>query len=62
MTSFEVARVFDDVVQDGADDGVGIQMQVGEDFRGGQRMRDVGFARQALLAQMGLGAELGRIA
>ena len=52
-------RVFDDVVQDRRDDGVGIQVQVGEDLRGGERMRDVGLAREALLALVRLGAELG---
>ena len=37
-------RVFDDVVQDRADDGVGIEVQVGEDFGRRDRMGDVGFA------------------
>jgi hypothetical protein len=51
-------RVFDDVVQDGADNGVGVQVQVGEDFSRGERVGDVGFAREALLALVGFGAEL----
>jgi hypothetical protein len=53
-------RVFDDIVQDGPDDGVRIQMQVGQDDRGGHRMRDVGFARNARLALMRGRAEFGR--
>ena len=52
-------RVLDDVVQDRADDGVGVQVQVGEDLRRGHRMRDVGLARDALLALVGGGAEFG---
>ena len=55
-------RVFDDVVQDGRDDRVGIEVQVGEDVGGGERMRDVGLAREALLALVGVGAELGGLA
>jgi hypothetical protein len=38
---------------------VGIQVQLGQDLGGRQRMGDVGFAGEALLAQVGLGPELG---
>ena len=50
--------VFDDVVQNRPDDGVGIQVQVGKDLGRGNRMRDIGFALDALLALMRGGAEL----
>jgi hypothetical protein len=50
-------RVFDDVVQDRRDDRVGIEMQVREDLRGRERMRDVRLAGEALLAFVRLGAE-----
>ena len=55
-------RVLDDVVQDGGDDRRRIQVQVGEDVRDGDRMRDVGLAAQALLALVGFGAELISVA
>ena len=60
--SFGDRRVLDDVVQDRRDDRVGIQMQVREDFGGGDRMGDVGLAGDALLALVRGGAELGRLA
>ncbi len=50
-------RVFDDVVQNRRDQGVGIQAQVGEDVGHRHRMGDVGFARDALLPAVLLGAE-----
>ena len=52
--------VFDDVVQDGRDDGVGVHVQIREDLRRRERMRDVRFAGKALLTFVGLGAELRR--
>ena len=55
-------RVFDDVVQDRADDGVGIEMQIGQDDGGRDRVRDVGLAGNARLALMRGGAELGGVA
>ena len=54
--------VFDDVVQDRPDDGVGVQMQVGEDLGGRHRMGDVRFAGDTLLALVCGGAELGGLA
>ena len=51
--------VFDDVVQNRPDDGVGVEMQVGEDLGRGHRVRDVRLARHALLALVRGGAELG---
>ena len=50
-------RVFDDVVQNRRDQGVGIQAQVGEDVGDRDRMRDVRLARDALLAVMLFGPE-----
>jgi hypothetical protein len=55
-------RVFDDVVQNGRHQGVGIQAQIGEDVGHRHRMRDVGFARNALLAAVLLRAEFIRFA
>ena len=55
-------RVFDDIVQDRADDRVGVEVQVGEDLGRGHRVRDVGFAAEALLALVRAGAELGGLA
>ena len=52
-------RVFDDVVQDGRDDGVGVHVQIGQDLRGRQRVRDVRLAGETLLTFVRLGAELG---
>ena len=49
MTSCRIAR----------DQRVGVEVQVGEDLRGRDRVRDVGFAGEALLALVGGGAELG---
>ena len=43
-------RVLDHVVQDRGDDGLRIDVQVGEDVGGRDRVRDVGLAREALLA------------
>ena len=54
--------VLDDIVQDRAHDGVGIQMQLGEDLRRRDRVGDVGLARDARLALVGGGAELGGFA
>ena len=51
-------RVFDDVVQDRADDGVRVEVQIGEDHGRRHRMRDVGFARDPRLALMCCGAKL----
>ena len=51
-------RVLDHVVQDGRDQGVGIQPQVGENVGDRDRVRDVGLARDALLALVVLGAEV----
>jgi hypothetical protein len=50
-------RVLDDVVQDRRDDGLGVHVQVGEHIGRGDGMRDVGLAREALLAAMRGGAE-----
>ena len=50
-------RVFDDVVQDGRHQGVGIQAQIGEDVGDRHRVGDVGFARNALLAAVLFRAE-----
>ena len=50
-------RVLDDVVQDRRDQGVGVQPQVREDVGHRDRVGDVRFARDALLAAMLFGAE-----
>ena len=50
-------RVFDDVVQDRRDDRVGIQVQIREDLRGRERVRDVRLAGEPLLALVRLRAE-----
>ena len=55
-------RVFDDVVQNRADQGVGIEVQVSEDFGRSDRMRDIGLAGEALLALMGDSPELSGVA
>ena len=55
-------RVLDDVVQDRRDDRRRIQVQVGEDVGDRDRMGDVRLAAQALLAFVGLGAELVGVA
>ena len=55
-------RVLDHVVQDGGDQRVGIQLQVGEDVGDRDRMSDVGLARDALLALVLFGAEFVRFA
>ena len=60
ISSLGVGRVFDDVVQDRRDQRVGVEVQFGQDFRGRHRMGDVRLAAQALLAQVGGGAEFGR--
>ena len=52
-------RVLDDVMEDGRDDGVGVEMQLGEDRRRGHRVGDVGFAAETGLALVRRGAELG---
>ena len=46
-------------MQDGRDDRVRVEMQVGEDLSGRQRVRDVGLAGKTLLSLVRLGAELG---
>ena len=51
-------RIFDDIVQDGRDQRVGIQPQIGEDVGDRDRVRDVRFARNALLALMLFRAEV----
>ena len=52
-------RIFDDVVQDRGDDGVGVDAQIGKDLSRCHRVGDVGLTRFALLAAVGLGAEFG---
>ena len=54
---FGDGRVFDDVVQDRRDDGVGVDAQTRQNFGCGDRVGNVGFAGIALLAAVGLGAE-----
>ncbi len=51
-------RVFDDIVQNRRDQRVGIQTQIGENVGDGDRVGDVRFARNALLAAMLFRAEL----
>ncbi len=55
-------RVFDDVVKDRRDDGVGVEPQIREDRGGGYGMGDVGLAGEALLTLVGRSAELGGFA
>ena len=55
-------RVLDHVVQDGGDQGVGVEPEIGEDVGDRDRMSDVRLARDALLAVMPFGAELVRFA
>ena len=50
-------RVFDDVVQDGRHQRVGVQAQIGEDVRDGDRVGDVRLAGDPLLAAVAFGAE-----
>ena len=50
-------RVFDDVVQNGRDQRVGIQTQIGENVGHRDRVGDVRFARDALLAAVLFRAE-----
>src|SRR5450631_892109 len=50
-------RVFDHVVQNGGDQGVGVQAQIGENVRHRDRVGDVGFARRTRLAAVALRAE-----
>ena len=50
--------VFDDVVQDGRNQGVGVHTQVGKDVGDRHRMGDVRLAGEALLAEVALGAEV----
>ena len=54
--------VLDDIVQDGRHDGICIQAQVREDGGRGDRVSDVGLTREALLALVNRGAELGGLA
>ena len=51
-------RVFDDIVQDRRHQGVGVQTQVGENVGDRDRVRDVRFARYALLSLMFFRAEV----
>ena len=51
-------RIFDDIVQDGRDQGVRIQTQIREDVGNRDRVRDVRFARYALLSLMLFSAEI----
>ena len=51
--------ILDDVVQDRADQGIGIEMQVREDLGGRHRVGDIGLAGDAGLPLVGGGAELG---
>jgi hypothetical protein len=53
-------RVLDHVVQDRPHDGVGVEVQVGEDHGRCHGMRDVGLARDARLALVGGRPELSR--
>ena len=56
------AGVLNDVVQDGGDEGAGVHAHLGQDPGHRQRMVDVGFARHAHLAIVGLGAvEVGPV-
>src|SRR5215470_19066019 len=54
--------VLDDIVQDGRNDGIGVEVQVGEDRGGSDRMGDEGLTRETLLSLMNRGAEFGRLA
>jgi hypothetical protein len=51
-------RVLDHVVQDGRDQRIGVQPQIRQNVRNGDRMRDVRLARNPLLAVMPFCAEL----
>ena len=51
-------RIFDDIVQDGRHQGVGIETQVRENIGDRDRVRDVGFAGDALLSVMSFRAEV----
>ena len=51
-------RVFNNIVQDRRHQGVGIESQVGEDVGDRDRVRDVRFARYALLTLMFFRAEV----
>ena len=51
-------RILDDIVQDGRDQGVGIQTQIREDVGHRDRVRDVRFTRYAFLSLMLFGAEI----
>ena len=57
---FRRRRVFDDIVQNRRDDGVGVEVQVSEDVGRRHRMRDVGFAAEAFLSLMCRGAKFCR--
>jgi len=50
-------RVLDDIVEDRRDQRVGVQVQLGENQRGGDRVCDVRLAAQAFLPQVGRSAE-----
>jgi hypothetical protein len=54
---FGGGRIFDDIVQDGCNDGLAIHMQIGKQVGDRYRMRDVRLAAAALLAFMRGGAE-----
>ena len=59
---FRGRGILDHIVQDGGDQGVGVELEIGEDVGHGDRMRDVGLARHALLALMPFRAEIVRFA
>jgi hypothetical protein len=54
--------VLDDIVQDRRDDGVGVEVQVGEDGSRRHRVSDEGLAGEAFLSLVNRGAELGGLA
>ena len=51
-------RIFNDIVQDGRDQGVRIQTQIREDVGNRDRVRDVRFTRYTLLSLMFFRAEV----
>ena len=52
-------RVFHDIVQNRGDDGVRIEAQLGENFGGGHRVRDVRLTGLAFLALVRVSAKFG---
>ncbi len=51
-------RIFDDIVQNGRHQGVGIQAQIRQNVRHRHRVRDVGLARDPLLSLVLFSAEI----